>query len=701
MAQTKPKAKKQHAEGGDAPEAAASGGGAFDGGDRGSGGSLRRGRGGRARGRGRGTGRGGASSGGDSWMRKRVWVWCDENGNPRVPVQVQTGPGKPRRAPDRTHCSWTAALPKLRIRTEAANHIHPAAKPGRRTKPWPFDEPEDPFAEFHAWCVEYKQAEEYLAQRWSRSVARFWHLVAREGDAEESPLDRSPDLWPEMTTALYIQGLHMRAFKTLDILRPGLTWSSQVLIGMKLFCEYISDLCHRRDIAARGQSDNQWPTYIETITMLLKDLSGPIETQIKKAQAVRQKERGRIDEQRIKEFPPVEKMKSAVHRAMVSLQAIGRRADATKSLGKAQHVAATVAMVGIIAFNGFMGRGSEYCAATKDHVLEQLKKGLDYIVVSEHKTQKAYGDIAKWFAPGTVKAIECYLRLPRKKSSHYFLFVGKQDVRVNVAKALKAFVQAYLTGSFVTILLLRKWFHSELMRLARDQEAVIQLFTRIDKHSAQIARKHYVLVSVEDDVGLAKEITMTMLGETVPWPTDSHGDDTVKAIMEMSDGVELQVDEEADEGAIDEHDEEILDWWPLGACFGLAPPMVALADAPQGVMVPQLEDASATAARASTSLTSDGQADGGVNAEQPRRRGRKQKAKATDQTHEQSQAVGGAVEEDSASKRKRKACALVGEGASVKSKIIDARPKVRHSTRENFRAFARRWFQGVCWLSAR
>ena len=45
----------------------------------------------------------------------------------------------------------------------------------------------------------------------------------------------------------------------------------------------------------------------------------------------------------------------------------------------------------------------------------------DFVVCSDYKTSRIYGDLGKWLAPGTQKALVCYLSLPRREGVNTLL----------------------------------------------------------------------------------------------------------------------------------------------------------------------------------------------------------------------------------------------------------------------------------------
>ena len=125
---------------------------------------------------------------------------------------------------------------------------------------------------------------------------------------------------------------------------------------------------------------------------------------------------------------------------------------------------------------------------------------------------------------------------------------------------------------------MRKFFHTELMKMTANRKQVFQLFQAIDKHSEKVQRRHYILDSPEDDAALAKLLCETVLGGTVEWPSD---DDMYKYVAENEidtakwlSTLETEDDDlfaSLSEGEDDDNDDdEELEHWKFGECFGIS-----------------------------------------------------------------------------------------------------------------------------------
>ena len=116
-------------------------------------------------------------------------------------------------------------------------------------------------------------------------------------------------------------------------------------------------------------------------------------------------ERRGTDYDKILGFPPLSELQQGVHNAMLLLMKLKNDTVGRAELTQAEQGAATVAMVGILATNGYMGRKKEWETMDKNHVTQQLGSGKDFVVCPNHKTSSVYGDLAKWLAPGIGVAI--------------------------------------------------------------------------------------------------------------------------------------------------------------------------------------------------------------------------------------------------------------------------------------------------------
>lgn len=111
-------------------------------------------------------------------------------------------------------------------------------------------------------------------------------------------------------------------------------------------------------------------------------------------------ERRGTDYDKILGFPPLSELQQGVHNAMLLLMKLKNDTIGRAELTQPEQGAATVAMVGILATNGYLGRKKEWETMDKNHVIQQLESGKDFVVCPNHKTSSVYGDLAKWLAPG-------------------------------------------------------------------------------------------------------------------------------------------------------------------------------------------------------------------------------------------------------------------------------------------------------------
>ena len=101
------------------------------------------------------------------------------------------------------------------------------------------------------------------------------------------------------------------------------------------------------------------------------------------------------------------------------------------------------------------------------------------------------------------------MRLPRDAGKTAFLPSARDDVgNVNIPQYLRRFAELFIHRkyTFPTVNLLRKWYHSVLVRLARTEGGLLEVMKKLDGHSVGVAVNHYVLMTPADDANLAKAI---------------------------------------------------------------------------------------------------------------------------------------------------------------------------------------------------
>jgi hypothetical protein len=139
----------------------------------------------------------------------------------------------------------------------------------------------------------------------------------------------------------------------------------------------------------------------------------------------------------------------------------------------------------------------------RSHVQEQLGKASTFLLCPHHKTVATYGSLAKHIPEGSWHAFRLYLDLPGKLTDRFIEPPTATSTQASVAGLLKRFgVIAFKTEDPPNSNLIRKMFHSCLLRISRDKEAM-RFMEKIDAHSEHIARKVYAISTPQDDSDLA------------------------------------------------------------------------------------------------------------------------------------------------------------------------------------------------------
>ena len=374
------------------------------------------------------------------------------------------------------------------------------------------------------------------------------------------------------------------------------------VVKVQLFCSHIHK-ARRRLIL----DDNvPWGRYIGSVEILKANLLGGFTKRASTEKKRREQAKRVEDFNRIKTLPPVVTIKKGnvcdgvvdclcngllmslswifrgrqqgVHEAMLSLRCIAEHYKDKPELPSAAQARANADLVGIVYCNGFAGRCMEWSTLPMAHFEHAVANNLDFVVCPKHKTMHHHGHLAKWLAPGTLAAMRCYSNLPRREGvTTFFHSVGARTAEVNIPGALLNFSKTYLPPppEFTRpgVNLLRKWYHTHLMNLTKTEDALLDVMKRIDAHSNDVAKRHYVLRDPQQDAKLAQLLVFAVLGQTVQWPEHHPLDDAqVEAQSRLPDIVDgPDVEDDAEE--ID------LEYFPGADFFGIHEPLPALQDA--------------------------------------------------------------------------------------------------------------------------
>lgn len=533
------------------------------------------------------------------WKQALCWVKCTADGEPVGPLQVgglvsdagvpmmnaahapsarpqahfPASPSEMKAGPG----SWASKLPKVSIKQVYQSTPAPAPSVcGGRTQKWPVD--------LEGFRIDIPEFKNYLAterahgsaaqQDCLRGLARVFHMLEVEGHGLSFGSEASD---PAVLVALHISGLHKELF-SLPLLAPVFTWTGKILAALQAFCAWQQIEVSRQHLIS---DEVHWLKFAASIDQLSVALKGGLHKKSTTGKHKRALDRRLWDAAKIEGLPPLPLMKVAVSKAMGTLHHIAQLHQGLQPLQKAAQSAANAALTGILWLNGFGGRKKEWEIMLRDHCHEQLNQGLDYFVCHSHKTSNTYGSLAKWIAPGTAQAIKVYLDLPCRASVKTLFVPLDEDMdHISIPKALKKFCVVYLPESCTqpTVNLMRKWYHTELYRLATNETRLMELMRGIDAHSTQVAKKHYVLQHPADDAKLAQALVHAMLGKPVPWPCDFDQQDLAGREAPFLQLVAVHGHQDDDIEEEDAPDSE-LEWWEGGEAFGLHKPLHALQDA--------------------------------------------------------------------------------------------------------------------------
>lgn len=499
----------------------------------------------------------------------------------RVAAAANIQPPPHAKAAGMPQPDWVSSLPKVSIKAIYVQVECPdPSSAGGRVSNWPIDLGDfavdiGAFAKY----VDTETAQNTGTQgQTMKYLAKFFHTLQINDD--ENCIEWLEN--PMLLASLYVNDTWRDVFK-LQIFSTAYSWTGKTLRALKLFCSWQKEVVTRKQIVS---DDPVWAKVANCIEQLLAALSGGISKEVNQEKKQRLASRRVEDAIKIRAFPSVQQIQAGVSKAMHTLHYIGSHYSNADDFPRSVKAAATRAIIGIVFLNGFAGRKMEWEQMTKDHVASQLDAQRDYLVCAKHKTASVYGSIAKWLAPGTAQSLRAYMALPLGDTTMLFAPVDESVETVDVPSYLRSFCKEYLPVDKTppTVNLLRKWFHTELGRLANSEEGLMKAFQVIDGHSPGVARRHYLLKTPEDDALLAKALVHAMLGEPVPWPCDAELVDEVR-----QRNAQLMIESCADMGSQrpgcdgdddDDDDDDIeLDYFEGGERFGIHKPLLAICDA--------------------------------------------------------------------------------------------------------------------------
>ena len=295
----------------------------------------------------------------------------------------------------------------------------------------------------------------------------------------------------------------MEEIMDLHFMKHNFGWTTEMLNALAHFCDYLKVQCNK--------CVPRKPECRLKLQQLQEELLKGYKNQNLDSRKLRKAAKKREDSNRLRSFPGVDVIQTAVKQAMVELFAIVEDYKKNQKVSPEQHRAAITAIIGIIFYNGFAGRSGDWEKLELQQIIDMLDQALEYLMVIKHKTKDTYGDLAKYLFEGTRMACKYFTMLPAHSSG---LFLGGASVPYH----LKRFAAQYLPKfAPPNSNLIRKLFHTILLRMCNRGEC-FNLLSKVDAHSPTVAAEIYTTLTFEDDAALSKLLFETTFGQAVAWP---------------------------------------------------------------------------------------------------------------------------------------------------------------------------------------
>ena len=149
-----------------------------------------------------------------------------------------------------------------------------------------------------------------------------------------------------------------------------------------------------------------------------------------------------------------------------------------------------VALASIILCNQKCGRPGEWVVMELSMVEKLVANAGWYIKCCIHKTAEWRGELGKYIAPGTAKALDLYLQLP-SRGARLFEPVEVGARGVSMATLVGRWGQVYGV-EHVAPTLFRK-LYTDSVAIDQDSELARKLVAEVDTRSERVQTKHYAV----------------------------------------------------------------------------------------------------------------------------------------------------------------------------------------------------------------
>jgi hypothetical protein len=395
---------------------------------------------------------------------------------------------------------------------------YPLEEPNIPTDFWEDDsEGMKDYRDFVAWLKSMKGCSDGTARQHVKQLLRLWDMFDKQEANNFSPMSYA--------IAIYQSG-HLARIMNKPIMDLSYSWSRTILQALTHYVSFAIRVCIREDKPiARNRLE------------VFKDELGGCMRRVHKQRKVQSRKKKQQHAALLDYMPEYEERNVGVRMAMCTLYLLSLKSPIEQT-HKMMHLA-TICIVGIIFFNGMGGRPMEWKRMLKEYALQRFQDGWDFLECCEHKTHKTHGDLGKHVFPGTMVAIQTYASLFMHRSA-YLLDIPDTAY-------LTRYVHAFLNLFFnmatdeqrekrkqFTITVLRKYFHTKGVRIAREND-FIRCISTTDPHGEDVAKSVYVCNTPRDDARLSKLIYLDVMGEPSEWPTQRELDCFRRPVQELLD----------------------------------------------------------------------------------------------------------------------------------------------------------------------
>jgi hypothetical protein len=181
------------------------------------------------------------------------------------------------------------------------------------------------------------------------------------------------------------------------------TWTRVIVTSLSLATDYLLEQCERNCISKNVKY---------ALTMFKKDVIEPWVKDITFKRKEQKLARGMLDQERLKNYMPVEFAEDTVKQVMVDLYLVWFIHEGSDDISHFMQTVANICMAWMIVVTGTFARSGEMANLTAEEVDEALAAGREWLRIIKHKTFKTQGPLGRHLVPGSWIGVRRYNELP-------------------------------------------------------------------------------------------------------------------------------------------------------------------------------------------------------------------------------------------------------------------------------------------------